>query len=130
MELGRLDHVNIRTADLDGMVRWYGEVMGMHPGPRPDFDFPGAWLYAGEFAVLHLVGVSVAPASVDPGLEHYAMRAKGLAKFVAHLTEKGVDHTLDPVPGIPVVQVNLRDSDGNHIHIDFNAAELDDLPAA
>ncbi len=33
----RLDHVNLRTADLDGMVAWYGRVLDMHPGPRPGF---------------------------------------------------------------------------------------------
>ena len=35
----RLDHVNVRTANLDGMVEWYGRMLGMHPGPRPDFPF-------------------------------------------------------------------------------------------
>ena len=44
--LKRLDHVNLRTADLDRMVAWYGRVLDMHPGPRPDFAFPGAWPYA------------------------------------------------------------------------------------
>ncbi len=34
-------------------------------------------------------------------------------------------YTIDPVPGFPVVQVNLRDPDGNHIHIDFDQAEHD-----
>ena len=44
--LKRLDHVNLRTANLDVMVAWYGRILGMHPGPRPGFSFPGAWLYA------------------------------------------------------------------------------------
>ncbi|MDJ1008214.1 MAG: VOC family protein [Paracoccaceae bacterium] len=129
MELGRLDHVNIRTGNLDEMVRWYGEVMDMPSGKRPPFDFPGAWLYAGEYAVVHLVGVDTAPASVDPGIEHFAIRATGLAGFVARLTEKGVRHSVDEVPGFPIVQVNLRDPDGNHIHVDFAAAELEALKA-
>mgnify|MGYP000188652562 CR=1 FL=1 len=55
--LKKLDHVNVRTARLDAMIAWYGEMLGMNTGPRPDFDFPGAWLYAGDNAVIHLVGV-------------------------------------------------------------------------
>lgn len=127
MEWGRLDHVNIRTARLGEMVRWYDEVLEMRSGDRPPFDFPGAWLYAGEFPVVHLVGVKAIEAAKDPCLEHFAIRAKGLASLVERLKSLGVAHTLDKVPGIPVVQVNLRDPDGNHIHIDFDAAEMDAL---
>ena len=127
MELGRLDHVNIRTGNLEEMMHWYSDVLGMPSGDRPDFSFPGAWMYAGDFPIVHLVGVDEAPASVDPGVEHFAIQAKGLASLVDRLSEKGVSHTVDEVPGFPVVQVNLRDFDGNHIHIDFDIAELDDL---
>lgn len=128
MELGRLDHVNIRTANLDAMIAWYDDVLGMPAGPRANFDFPGAWLYAGDFPVVHLVGVKAQPAAVEPAIEHFAMQARGLASLVAHLTEKGVAHSVDEVPGVPIVQVNVRDPDGNHIHIDFDIAEIADLP--
>lgn len=128
MELGRLDHVNIKTANLDEMIRWYEAALGMRTGQRPDFEFPGAWLYAGDYPIVHLVGVEVQPAAIDPGIEHYAIRATGLAGLVARLTEMGVPHTVDPVPGFPVVQVNVRDPDGNHIHIDFDAAEVAPRP--
>lgn len=127
MELGRLDHVNIRTARLDEMVRWYGDVLEMPAGERPPFGMPGAWLYAGEFPIVHLVGVASVEGAADPGLEHFAIRAQGLASLVARLKEKGVEYTIDEVPAFPVVQVNFRDPDGNHIHIDFDAAEMADL---
>ena len=124
MTLLAFDHVNIRTAALDRMVAFYGEVLGLHPGPRPDFDFPGAWLYLGEEAYVHLVGVN---GGVTAGgaatLEHFSFRAKGMDAFLAKLDARGVAHSQDPVPGRPVVQVNFRDPDGNHIHIDFDAAE-------
>lgn len=127
MELGRLDHVNIRTANLEEMVRWYGEVLGMPSGKRPPFTFPGAWLYAGDHAVVHLVGVEAVAGATDPTLEHFAIRARGLADLVGRLKAKGVAHSIDKVPGIDVVQVNLRDPDGNHIHVDFDEAEMADL---
>ena len=127
MPLTRFDHVNIRTVRLEAMVAWYGEVLGLHPGPRPDFAFPGAWLYLADIAVIHLVGVETAPA---PGpsltLEHFAFRATDMAGTRARLDAAGVAYTVDPVPGFPVVQINLHDPDGNHIHLDFDAGEAAD----
>ena len=58
MELGRLDHVNVRTANLENMVSWYGRMLGMKSGDRPNFPFPGAWMYVGDQAVVHLIGVA------------------------------------------------------------------------
>ncbi len=122
-----LDHINIRTARLDEMIAWYGEVLEMHPGPRAAFDFPGAWLYAGDRAVVHLVGVASAP--TDPGtdlkLEHGAFRATGYAAFLSRLEARGEAYRVSKVPGLPVVQVNVWDPDGTHLHIDFDAAEVD-----
>lgn len=117
------DHVNVKTAKLDAMVDWYGDVLEMHPGPRPDFGFPGAWLYLGDQALVHLVGMAEEPQSIEPKIEHFALRSTGLAGFLARMKEKGVDYRLAEVPGIGVMQVNIHDPDGNHIHIDFDASE-------
>ena len=50
MQVKKLDHVNIHTANVDRMVEWYDRVLGMKAGNRPPFPFPGAWLYCGERA--------------------------------------------------------------------------------
>jgi catechol 2,3-dioxygenase-like lactoylglutathione lyase family enzyme len=127
MTLLAFDHVNVRTANLEAMIRWYGDILGLVPGKRPDFRFPGAWLYLGDQALVHLVGVSKAePGGRDVTLEHFAFRATGMTGFLAKLAEHGIEHSIDPVPGFPVVQVNLFDPDGNHIHVDFNSDEMPD----
>ncbi len=117
--LKAFDHVNVRTTNLDGMVAWYGEVLGMHPGWRPPFDFPGAWLYLGDHALIHLVGVETPPEAPSPGLEHIAFRAEGRAAFVAKLEAAGVPMRPAQVPGTDITQINIHDPDGNHIHVDF-----------
>jgi catechol 2,3-dioxygenase-like lactoylglutathione lyase family enzyme len=127
MPIARLDHVNIRTANLEAMIDWYDRILGMPTGPRPDFPFPGAWIYAGDIAAVHLVGVASPPDPAGLQLEHFALTATGMADFLAHLAAHGVAHTLDPVPGFPIVQVNLHDCDGNHIHIDFAEHEAEGL---
>lgn len=124
MPLTAFDHVNIRTANLDAMIAFYGDILGMHPGKRPEFPFPGAWLYLGDQALIHLVGVQ-APTS-DPAnlaLEHAAFRATGLAEFLAHLDARDLPYELAEVPGFDILQVNIHDPDGNHLHIDFDSSE-------
>ena len=61
----QLDHINIRAPrDLIEQVKdFYGELLGMVEGPRPDFDSEGYWLYAGEKALIHL---SVSPDGPEP----------------------------------------------------------------
>lgn len=121
--LQAFDHVNVRTANLDAMAAWYGDVLAMRTGKRPDFSFPGAWLYLGDQALIHLVGVAESPQSIDPRIEHIAFRATGLAAFLATLNAKGVTYRLGEVSDFGILQVNIHDPDGNHIHIDFDAQE-------
>jgi catechol 2,3-dioxygenase-like lactoylglutathione lyase family enzyme len=54
MSVGVLDHYNVSTRNLRDTVRFYEEVLGLVNGPRPPFDFPGAWLYSEGHPVLHL----------------------------------------------------------------------------
>ncbi|MBT8458629.1 MAG: glyoxalase [Rhodobacteraceae bacterium] len=125
MKLHRLDHVNIRTAQLGPMVEFYERILGLRAGARPDFGFPGAWLYLDEHPIVHLVGVEQECASVDPKIEHFAIEATGLKEFISRLEAAGIAHAVRPVPGYPILQVNFRDVDGNHIHVDFNSGEAD-----
>ena len=90
MQVKKLDHVNIHTANVDRMVEWYDRVLGMKAGKRPPFPFPGAWLYCGEEPTIHLVGVQKQPEMSGVTLEHFAFSATGLKDFLARLEENGV----------------------------------------
>jgi len=129
MKLAALDHVNVRTHNLEGMVDWYSRILGMVSGKRPGFSFPGAWMYVGDKPFIHLVGVDrTLPAHQDDlRLEHFALSATGLHDFLAHLGTETVDYKLAKVPDFPIVQVNVWDPDGNHIHIDFHEDEAEGL---
>jgi catechol 2,3-dioxygenase-like lactoylglutathione lyase family enzyme len=119
----RLDHVNVRTMNVEAMTAWYERVLGLVNGPRPPFGFPGAWLYAGEFPIVHLVGMKSQPVNTDPTLEHFAVSSTGMIEFIAHLEKLGERYDLRYVPGYRIPQVNVWDPDGNHIHVDFPVAE-------
>lgn len=91
MQVRRIDHVNIQTTQVEKMVAWYRDVLGMRTGPRPDFPFPGAWLYAGDRAVIHLVGQRGDPAvgsEVKLKLEHFALTATGCDGFEETLCKR------------------------------------------
>ena len=128
MTLHRLDHVNLRTTRLDAMIEWYQSVLGMRLGDRPPFPFPGAWLYSGEDATVHLIGVDEeAERGGALSLEHFAFSATGLGDMLSALERDGVPHKLAEVPGFGIIQINLWDPDGNHLHVDFKAEEAEDL---
>ncbi len=133
MALNALDHVNIRTARLSELIGFYTKVLGLRPGTRPAFRFPGAWLYCEGRAAVHLIEVAQPPEEPDPRIEHFAFRAQGLADFLAHLRELDVAYETAIVPDLELRQVHIRDPDGNHVEIAFAAeeqAELGDYPVA
>src|ERR1700757_3656615 len=58
MSVGVLDHYNVSTRKLKETVQFYEDVLGFMNGPRPELNFPGAWLYSDAHAVLHLNDIS------------------------------------------------------------------------
>ncbi|MEM9433787.1 MAG: glyoxalase [Pseudomonadota bacterium] len=125
MSIQRLDHVNLRTTQLEVMATWYEQVLGLVNGPRPAFPFPGAWMWAGDVAVVHLIGVEDAAGvgSEHPlKLEHFAFRAHDLAVFEQRLSDQSVDYRKSELPELGLVAFNIWDPDGNHIHVDFEEA--------
>ena len=92
MPIKRLDHVNVVTANLEKMVAWYEAILGLKCGPRPDFSFNGAWLYADGNAVVHLVEDAKAIRTGSEAalkLEHFAFSAIGASTFEQVLKDKG-----------------------------------------
>jgi catechol 2,3-dioxygenase-like lactoylglutathione lyase family enzyme len=120
----RLDHINIRTANLSRLVRFYTDVVGLHEGERPPLGFAGAWMYAGAQPVLHLVAVEQQPQPEGAlRLEHFALSGEGLDAFVARLERAQVSYRRSRQAGTGSVVINLHDPDGNRLHVDFAAAE-------
>lgn len=124
MPLLSLEHVNLRTARLDVMCSFYERVLGLERGPRPAFDFGGAWLYCGGKPVVHLVEEAIQPKPEGRlSLEHFAFAGVGLSALLGRLQASGVVFNLTRLPGSGTQQVFLHDPDGNRLHVDFQADE-------
>jgi catechol 2,3-dioxygenase-like lactoylglutathione lyase family enzyme len=123
-----LEHVNVRTARLKLSCLFYQNVLGLERGPRPPFEFGGAWLYCGGKPVVHLVEVEAATGGAEGlSLEHFAFAGSGLSEFLQRLRASGVEYRLTRLPGSGQHQVFLRDPDGNRLHVDFDASESQEI---
>jgi catechol 2,3-dioxygenase-like lactoylglutathione lyase family enzyme len=125
MSVGMLDHYNVSTRNLRDTVRFYEEILGLVNGPRPPFDFPGAWLYSEGHPVLHLNDISPTdkPQRPDSGvIDHIAFGSRGFDAIKQHLTGKGVSFRVNEVPNSTRRQIFLTDPNNVLIELNFDVA--------
>ena len=125
MSVGMLDHYNVSTRNLRDTVRFYEEVLGLVNGPRPPFDFPGAWLYSEGHPVLHLNDISPTdkPQRPDSGvIDHIAFGSRGFEAIKQHLTRKGVPFRANEVPNSTRRQIFVTDPNNVLIELNFDVA--------
>jgi catechol 2,3-dioxygenase-like lactoylglutathione lyase family enzyme len=111
MSVGVLDHYNVSTRKLEETVHFYETVLGFTNGPRPPFNFPGAWLYSSGHPVLHLNDISQTDKQqrFDSGvIDHVAFACRGFEATKRHLSEKEIPHHVNQVPNSARWQVFLR----------------------
>ncbi|MBC7780149.1 MAG: VOC family protein [Proteobacteria bacterium] len=123
MPIVALDHYNICTADLAVARRFYTEVVGLHDGERPPFGRPGAWMYVGTQAILHISTARIPGTAKSDAFDHVAFRAEGLAQTRARLDDHGIRYQSFAVPDRELVQVFFRDPDGAEIELIFSGTE-------
>jgi catechol 2,3-dioxygenase-like lactoylglutathione lyase family enzyme len=133
MSVGVLDHFNIRTRKLDDTVRFYEDILGLEKGPRPDFAFPGAWMYSEGKAVVHLVDISRTeePQKPDSGVVHHvAFVSRGFADMQQRLESRRFKYEARQVPGGELWQIFVDDPNGVMIELNYEAAMEGGVAAA
>lgn len=143
MPIGKLDHYSIRTVDIEASRRFYTEVMGFEVGFRPDFNFPGLWLYNGarhpeSYGVVHIIGVDLDnPEGLKEYLgdrdlstlngtgtvDHMAFAATGLADMLARLKRLDVAYRERTIPSLGLHQVFFEDPSSVTIELNYPATE-------
>lgn len=120
------DHYTLRCREdeIAELIRFYREVLGLRPGPRPNFSFPGAWLYLGGRPVVHVAG-TLAPGHSDgvPGetgrFDHMSFSAHDPGRLEGHLHRLGVPFRGSDVPGFPLYQLFFHDPVGVKVEVTF-----------
>ena len=138
-----LNHYSIRTMDLDATRSFYESVLGLTVGPRPDFPFPGLWMYRGDHAIManavvHVIGMDRkdpnglknylgdrSPESLkgSGAVDHVAFFADGLPAMLAHLQRMGIEPRRRTVPSIGLHQLFLDDPNGIVVELNYPASE-------
>lgn len=138
-----LNHFSIRTTDMEATQDFYSRVLGFSAGPRPNFPFPGVWMYNGSHgsvanAVVHIIGMD----KNDPeglkkylgdrdesslkgtgAVDHIAFFATGLEAMLAHLKTLSVPFRQRTTPSIGLHQLFLDDPCGLVVELNYPAAE-------
>ena len=132
MRVEALDHVNIITADLEGTVRFYAELLALEPrdGPPPLTHENARWMYddSGR-AVVHINTLECPRAydrAVDPGptgaLHHVALRCSGYEELRARHARHGLEHRINVVAAIGLRQIFVLDPNQVLLELNFFSA--------
>lgn len=121
-----LDHYNIRCRpdELDTLRDFYVDVLGLRPGPRPHFSFPGHWLYASDIPLVH-IAAALPEANATPGpgstgrFDHVSFLGADVARTQAHLDARGITWKGTDVPGFPLYQLFFHDPVGVKVEVTF-----------
>ncbi|MFQ6015587.1 MAG: VOC family protein [Anaerolineae bacterium] len=128
-QIKSLNHVSIMVSDLEQARRFYVDILGLQPAPRPDerLPTPGLWLRCGESQV-HLIvaetverpeltleqrlreGVGLAP--------HFSLEVEDVVRAKEELAKRGVLILGGPVPRPDGArQLFCHDPDGNLLEL-------------
>jgi catechol 2,3-dioxygenase-like lactoylglutathione lyase family enzyme len=117
-----LDHVNIRTIELAKTQAFFTEVLGLSVGWRPDFPFGGAWLYAGDKDVVHLVEVRQAGAATrGSSLDHFAFAIDDYEDAQRRLDAAGMAYEPSAAPNGGIRQLFVTELNGVTIELNCRA---------
>ncbi len=125
MGVGVLDHFNIRTRKLTDTVRFYEDVLGLDNGDRPNFSFPGAWMYSEGRPVVHLVDISPTPEQQKPDsgvVHHVAFASRDFSGMKQKLQARGIAFDTREVPGGALWQIFVTDPNGVLIELNYDTA--------
>src|SRR5215470_6705569 len=128
MPISGMNHFTVLTSDLDASRAFYVDLLGLTEGFRPDLGFPGAWLYAGDQAILHIVAGRGVPANPRGVIDHMAFSASDLPAIAAGLKARGIQYDLRRLPGSGAWQLFCHDPNGARVELDFDAAEQEPAP--
>ena len=139
MLINSLDHCSIRTTKLQETREFFVDILGLEDGKRPDFPFPGAWLYTDSTAVIHLIEVdpddpsglqryvggeiSSEALQGSGAFDHIAFRANDPSVFIERLKKTDYAYRERQVPNMNLFQIFVEDPNGITIELNYRGEE-------
>jgi len=122
MGITGLDHINIDTSKPDETVAFYEDVLGLEnrPQDRPDFGFPGAWLFLGDTAVVHLNFIDEDDRfGQRSAFNHIVFEGSDFAGMCAMLDDRGLVYRTSERPEISLEQIFVDDPNGVRVEVNI-----------
>jgi catechol 2,3-dioxygenase-like lactoylglutathione lyase family enzyme len=114
-----VNHVGRITKRVDESRQFYRDVLGFREVSRPNFDFPGAWLY-NYGIMIHLIHNTAAgdpDGEIQTRHDHLALNTNDLEGAERLLQEHGIPYRKNVVADRNITQIFFRDPDGHHVEI-------------
>ena len=123
MNISGMNHFTVLSSDLEKSKTFYIRILGLKEGFRPAFSFPGAWLYAGNQAILHIMTGKPMPTNAAGVIDHMAFSARDLKAVKARLDERGLKYDLRRQAESGTWQLFTFDPNGARVELDFDPSE-------
>lgn len=117
-----MNHFTAIAAEPKPTLDFYENLLGLKVGYRPDLGFPGAWLYAGETAVLHLYFDRPVPNPSAGVIDHMAFTTQDLKKVKARFDERNYPYEIQHRDKGPW-QLFCHDPSGAKVELNFSPTE-------
>ena len=92
----KLDHVTIRTRDLQATRSFFLTVFDLKEGERPLAirRIPGHWLYSEGHPLVHIIGSQGSGFDCSAeAIDHVGLRLEGYAEFRSKLDQLGIHYS-------------------------------------
>ena len=137
LDIIQVNHMSLETVNVDRLVVFYQNILGLPSLSRPDFGFGGAWLQLPSGMALHIIeqdpekpgsikqNDDITNSQQQPAVpERFIRRSRHVALTVpdieaakSTLRTHGIEYAVNKVPDTPIQQLFLYDPDGNGIEI-------------
>ncbi len=128
-----INHILLRTKNLNKMVDFFIQVLELKKGYRPPFEFPGAWLWSGNKPLIHLSEINLTDNrqteylgaqnnSTDTGtgiIEHIAFSGLDYPSLIERLKNEKLKFFERTIPVNEEHQVFIDGPEGLKVEIQF-----------
>jgi len=127
MRVNRIDHINLRTSQLEETCQFYERLLELRRGRAAGMDQDrNAWMYdEGGRPIIHINMPEEGEHEPEPGstgkLHHVALDCRGYDELMQRVKNLGVYHETNYIDEIGLRQVFLYDPNGVRLELNFQA---------